>query len=186
MRTTLLVPLVLVSACTATGTDRSSPASPPAPAAPSVASSGPVAPATFDPAFAPLRGLLGRWQGSDPDRRSTGEFTLAPDLGGKVLVRRNHNDSPQGRHEDLMIVFATPGGLRASYFDNEGHVIQYTVSASVDRIELVSDEVPGQPRFRLRYEQHGTNELAIDFSAAMPGASDFQHYTGGVVQRVGS
>src|ERR1041384_7469326 len=90
MRTTLLVPLVLVSACTATGTDRSSPASPPAPAAPSVASSGPVAPATFDPAFAPLRGLLGRWQGSDPDRRSTGAFTLAPDLGGHGLVRRTH------------------------------------------------------------------------------------------------
>lgn len=185
MRTTLLALLVLESACAATGAGPA-PASPPAPAAPTVASSGPVAPAAFDPAFAPLRGLLGSWRGSDPDRRSTGEFTLAPDLGGKILVRHNRNDSPQGHHEDLMIVFVTPGGLRASYFDNEGHVIQYAVSSSADRIELVSDEVPGQPRFRLRYEPHGPNELAIDFAAAMPGASDFQHYTGGVVQRVGS
>ena len=186
MRTTLLALPVLLFACTATAAGPSSPASPPPPAASSVASAGPVASAAFDPAFAPLRGLLGRWQGSDPDRRSTGEFTLAPDLGGKVLVRHNRNDSPQGHHEDLMIVFATPGGLRASYFDNEGHVIQYAVSSSADRIELISDEVPGQPRFRLRYEQHGPNELAIDFAAAMPGAAEFQHYTGGIVKRVGS
>jgi hypothetical protein len=127
---------------------------------------------------------MGSWQGSDPAQHSTGDFTLAPDLGGKVLVRRSRNDSPQGHHEDLMIVFAGPAGLRASYYDNEGHVIQYSVTASPERIELLSDEAAGQPRFRLRYEPHGADELAIDFAIAMPGATDFRHYVGGIVHRV--
>src|SRR5262245_28121215 len=156
------------------------------PAAPAAPSDPPIAAGAIDPALQPLRGLLGRWQGSDPDRHSTGEFTLAAELGGKVLVRHSRNDSPQGRHDDLMIVFATPAGLRASYFDNEGHVIQYAVSASGERIELVSDEVAGQPRFRLRYDRRGADEFAIDFAIAMPGAPGFQHYTGGVVHRVRS
>jgi hypothetical protein len=134
-------------------------------------------------ALEPLRPLLGAWEGSDPNLHATGRFTLEPDLGGRVLVRRNHNDSPQGRHDDLMIVFAAPGGLRASYFDNEGHVIQYAVTATADRVELISDEAPGQPRFRLRYDLHGSDELAVEFAAAMPGATEFKHYTGGVVHR---
>jgi hypothetical protein len=50
----------------------------------------------------------------------------------------------------------------------------------------LSDEADGRPRFRLRYEVHGPDELAIDFAIAPPGASDFQHYTGGVVHRVSS
>ncbi len=137
-----------------------------------------------DPVFAPLQPLLGHWRGEDPDRHSTGDFTLAPELGGKVLVRRSTNDSPQGHHEDLMIVYATPGGLRASYFDNEGHVIAYAITASGNRIELVSDEVANAPRFRLRYDVKAADELAIDFAIAMPGATEMQHYTGGTVHRV--
>jgi hypothetical protein len=109
--------------------------------------------------------------------------SLEPDLGGKVLIRRNRNDSPQGHHDDLMIVFAAPAGVRASYFDSEGHVIQYAVTATADRIELVSDEAAGQPRLRLRYDRHGADELAVEFAIAMPGAADFKHYTGGVVHR---
>jgi hypothetical protein len=138
----------------------------------------------LDAPLQPLRGLVGTWQGTDPDRHATGRFTLEPELGGKVLVRHSRNASPQGRHDDLMIMFATPGGLRASYFDNEGHVIQYAIMPAADHIELVSDEVANQPRFRLRYERHGPDELAIDFAIAMPGATDFQHYTGGVVHRI--
>ena len=154
----------------------------PAPAPPAPA--GPAATAALDLALEPLRPLLGAWEGSDANLHATGRFTLEPDLGGKVLVRRNVNESPQGRHDDLMIVFAAPGGLRASYFDSEGHVIQYAVTATADHVELVSDEAPGQPRFRLRYDLHGADELAVDFAAAMPGAAEFRHYTGGVVHRV--
>jgi len=153
------------------------PARGPSPAAP-------VAPAAADAAFEPVLALLGHWQGGDPDRGSSGEFTFAADLGGKVLVRRSHNESPQGRHEDLMIVFPSPEGLRAMYFDNEGHAINYAVTATNDYVELLSDEVPNQPRFRLRYDVRGRDELAIEFGIAMPGSQDFKHYTGGVVHRV--
>ncbi len=83
-----------------------------------------------------------------------------------------------------MIVFATPGGLRASYFDNEGHAIQYAVAAAADRIELLSDDIAGQPRFKLVYTLHGSEELAVDFAMAMPGSANFKHYTGAVVHRV--
>jgi hypothetical protein len=65
----------------------------------------------------------------------------------------------------------------------EGHAIQYAITATADRIELVSDEAPGQPRFRLRYDRHGADELAVEFAIAMPGAPEFRHYTGGVVHR---
>lgn len=171
MRLLLVALLVACSPATATSPPRVSPDR----AAP---------PTALDAALEPLRGLVGTWQGTDPDRRSTGRFTLEPELGGKVLVRRSRNDSPQGRHDDLMIMFAAPGGLRASYFDNEGHVIQYAITPTAHHIELVSDETGTQPRFRLRYELRGPDEIAIDFAIAMPGAAEFQHYTGGVVHRI--
>jgi len=184
MRSHLLLFLGLVlAAC--------SPAASPAPAAPSspppsttAAAASPAQPPPLDTALEPLRALVGTWRGADPDRHSTGQFTLAPELGGKVLVRRGYNDSPQGHHEDLTLMFSGPGGLRASYWDNEGHVIQYAVTASADRIEFLGDEAPRQPRFRLRYDLHKPDEIAIDFAVAMPGAAEFQHYTGGVVHRV--
>jgi hypothetical protein len=166
-------------------------AAPPPPACPSVPAAPVVAAAPMpDPAFAPLATLLGAWEGNDPDHHSKGQFTLRADVSGKVLVRRSTNETPQGHHEDLMIVYATPAGLRAHYFDNEGHVIDYSISASADAIELVSDEHPGAPRFRLRYEPkpaaaNGHAMMNLDFSIAMPGQTDFQHYVGGPIERTG-
>lgn len=191
----LLLVLVACNVATAPGlsgpspsapTPRSAPSAPTPraiPSAPDPERAAPSTPVALDAALEPLRPLLGAWEGSDATLHATGRFTLEPDLGGKILVRRNHNDSPQGRHDDLMIVFAAPGGLRASYFDSEGHAIQYAVTATADRIELVSDETPGQPRFRLRYDRHGADELAVEFAIAAPGAAEFRHYTGGVVHR---
>jgi hypothetical protein len=174
--------LVASAACTHSPSASTTPAPPapaPAPAAP--AASFEIAP---DSPFAPLHALLGEWSGEDPDHHSSGSFTLGPDLGGKVLVRHNHDDSAQGHHEDLMIVFSSPNGLRAAYFDNEGHTINYGITATGDSIELVSDAVAQQPRFRLRYDVHGADDIAIDFAIAMPGSDEFRHYTGGVVHRV--
>ena len=174
-----MLPCLLLAACTQA-------AAPPQVHAPAPEPEAVEHISTLDPALEPLRGLIGAWEGGDPERHSTGRFTLKPDLFGKVLVRRNSNDSPKGRHEDLMIVFHAQGGLRASYFDNEGLVIEYAIVASGDHIEMLSDEVPNQPRFKLSYDLHGTGELAIDFSMAMPGSTEFKHYTGGVVHRVRS
>jgi len=172
--------VTVLAACGSIGTAPSA-TTPPSVATTPTATSDPGA--ALDPALEPLRGLLGSWAGRDPDQASTGHFTLEADLGGKLLVRRGRNDSPKGRHDDLMVVFPTPAGLRAAYFDNEGHIIQYAVTTSAQRIELISDAVPGQPRFRLRYDIHGRDELAIDFAIAPPGGTEFAHYLGGIVNR---
>jgi len=151
-----------------------------------IACGGAQRPAPSPSLAAPLSSLaplVGTWEGSDPDRHSTGQFTFAPELGGRVLVRRSYNTSPEGRHEDLMVVFATPAGLRASYFDNEGHAIQYAVAVTAQRVALASDDVAGQPRFQLTYDVHGADELVVDFAIAMPGAEP-RHYTGATVHRV--
>src|ERR1700759_1068334 len=85
-----------------------------------------------DPALEPLAPLLGHWEGTDPDHHASGGFVLRADLGGKVLVRRSTNDSKAGHHEDMTLIYASPAGLRANYFDNEGHVISYAVTRSGD------------------------------------------------------
>jgi len=132
----------------------------------------------------PLRGLVGSWEGRDQARNTTGHFTLAPDLGGKVLVRHNVDETPQGRHEDLMVVYHDASGMRAKYFDNEGHVIDYAITSTGTHVDFVSDEIANMPRFKLSYDAHGTGELAIDFAIAPPGTTEFKHYTGGTVHRV--
>jgi hypothetical protein len=136
------------------------------------------------PEWDPLRGLLGSWQGTDPDSKNVGKFTLEPSLDGKILLRHNTDDGPHGHHEDVMIVFRTPAGLRASYFDNEGHVIAYAVTASANHVELISDEVPNMPRFKLVYDIKSADELAIEFLIAMPGQPEPKHFAGGTVHRV--
>lgn len=174
---TVLSAVAVLAACACAEPPR--PAAPPQPAPNAV-----PAAATIDPALEPLKPLVGAWEGGDPNAKSSGRFTLAPELLGKVLVRRSTNDSPKGHHEDLMIVSPTPAGLRASYWDNEGHVIHYAVTVSGSHVEMLSDEVPNAPRFKLTYDVRGNDELAIDFAIAMPGSSEMKHYTGGSVHRV--
>lgn len=84
--------------------------------------------------------VIGDWAGTgtgDPGQGSGG-FSFKPDLQGSVLVRKSHSEYPasQGRpaivHDDLMVVYAEQGRTRAIYFDNEGHVVNYTPSFSPD------------------------------------------------------
>lgn len=92
--------------------------------------------------------LLGEWAAGEssgvPGQASKGSFTLAPDLNGKILVRKNHAEYPpaNGRpaivHDDLMIIYRAAGATRAFYSDNEGHVIQYRISFSADLKKIVS------------------------------------------------
>jgi hypothetical protein len=140
--------------------------------------------------------LIGEWQGTGGGSpgQGTGGFTLAPDLGGKVLVRRSHAEYPaaNGRlavsHDDLMIVH-TPvadGTARAIYFDNEGHVITYDAKPAADgrSIALVSVE-PAQPRFRLTYTKRDDGQVGIKFEIAPSGkVEELKPYLEGTVKRV--
>jgi hypothetical protein len=129
----------------------------------------------------PYRFLLGEWEGEgtgDPGK-GAGSFTFIPDLEGKILVRRNHANYPAagGRpavmHEDLMVVYAPQGseGPKAIYWDNEGHVIYYTLSTSSDghSVTFLSEPVRGVPRFRLSYVKLTEGEVSIKFEIAPPG-----------------
>src|ERR1700753_1961055 len=73
-----------------------SPAVPPAPVAAAPVAQPAIA---LGPEWSMLKPLLGPWEGSDPARHETGRFSLAPDLGGKILIRHNTDDSPTGHHE---------------------------------------------------------------------------------------
>lgn len=141
--------------------------------------------AKLDPAWAPLAFLIGEWEGTEGGAAggARGWFSLQPDLDGKVLVRRNVNESPQGRHEDLMVLYREGDGFRAFYVDNENHVIHYAVTTSDQSTTLTSEEVPGRPRFRLTYQKNGDSKLDITFAIQPPGAADFKTYLQGTVVR---
>ncbi len=137
--------------------------------------------------------VVGEWvaEGGGRPGEGTAEFSFLPDLQNRILVRKNHNIYPaaNGRpefiHDDLLIVYqdSTTKGI---YFDNEGHVIQYaaSVSANGKTITLVSEPVPGTPRFRLRYSDEGNGELKITFEIAQPGTpEEFKTYVEGKARR---
>jgi hypothetical protein len=135
-----------------------------------------------DDPWSAFRFLIGEWAGEGdgtPDKGSGG-FTLAPDLGGKVLVRRNRaeypaaNGRPAAVHEDLMVITPAAAGkaAQATYWDNEGHVIRYTVSSEGGRLEFLSDVVADQPRFRLSYANVDKTTVALKFEIAPPGKPD--------------
>jgi hypothetical protein len=134
--------------------------------------------------WAPFEYLLGNWvgEGGGQPGQGTGEFSFHPDLQNRILVRRSYaaypptKDRPAFRHDDLMVVYreSDTEPLRALYFDSEGHVIHYSVTASSDRktIEFVSEVSPSSPRYRLTYDRTGSDTLTLKFEIAPPGKPD--------------
>src|SRR5580658_3694190 len=147
-------------------------------------SATPKEPGAADPwaAFGSLLGGTWDGEGSGEPGNGTGGFTFRPDLQGKVLIRRSTSsypatkDHPAFTHEDLMVVSreSATSSLRADYYDNEGHVIHYTISLSEDgkSAQFLSDLDPSAPRYRLIYESLGTDQLKIKFEIAPPGKPD--------------
>ena len=70
--------------------------------------------------WAAYRFLIGEWtgEGSGQPGQGRGGFSFVPELGGKVLVRRNRNeiatapDRPPAVHEDLLVVYPAERGGR--------------------------------------------------------------------------
>ncbi len=124
----------------------------------------------------PMKTLLGTWDGGDGSAaqgRST--FTFATDLQQAILVRKSHGEYPATAnrpafsHDDLTIVYRDANGaFRADYFDNEHHVIRYSVSADSARITFLSDTTAPGPAFRLTYRSAGVDSLFITFAIAPP------------------
>ncbi|HMA34385.1 MAG TPA: hypothetical protein VKY74_07860 [Chloroflexia bacterium] len=140
-------------------------------------------PTADDNAWAPWRELFGRWVGTGDGTpgQGTGWFTFALDLQGQILVRTNHAEYPATAsqpayvHDDLLIVYQDPAGAagRAIYFDNEGHVIDYTtITVTEHTVQLLSAPVPALPRYRLTYTPTGPDALTLTFEIAPPGAPE--------------
>jgi hypothetical protein len=141
----------------------------------------------------PWRFLVGEWVGvggGDPGQ-GTGGFTFSLDLQNRVLVRRNFADYPETaerkafRHDDLMVIYQANEAARADYFDNEGHIIRYTVEIVKDNSAVfVSDSTAPGPRFRLTYTKQGPDSMRIAFDIAPPGKPQvFAKYIEAVARR---
>jgi len=166
-------------------------------ASPQAPTSGPAAPAPPPARFGPeWTALIGEWKGvgSGATGEGGGTASFRFDLEGRILVRRNTSDYPAagGRspihHEDLMILYpdGSASGVRAIYFDNEGHVIEYAASWSENakRLTFLSDPRAPGPRFRLVYDVLGPARLSVDFDIAPPGTETFRTYVRGAIERV--
>ncbi len=129
--------------------------------------------------WGPLSFLIGEWAGDGGGQpgKGAGEFSFREDLQGKVLVRRSFAEYPaaQGRpayrHDDLMIVYREAGATRAVFFDNEGHVIHYAVTAAGDSVQFLS-EPAAAARFRFTYRKTGPAAVSMKFEIATPGKPD--------------
>ncbi|SYZ72118.1 conserved exported hypothetical protein [Candidatus Zixiibacteriota bacterium] len=135
-----------------------------------------------------LKFLEGEWigEGGGQPGQGTGGFSFESDLQGKVLIRKNYaeypatKEKPAYRHDDLMVISQQPGDtMRAVYWDNEGHVINYTVHPQPDSGSAVFVSEPSQnsPQFRLTYKMEENDRLAIIFEIAPPGQPEaFSRY----------
>lgn len=137
--------------------------------------------------------LIGDWvgEGSGSPGQGAGGFTFALELQGRVLVRNNRTEFParQGRpaaiHDDLLVVYQEKDGIKAVYWDNEGHVIHYAVSFAPDKsLVFVSGKMPGAPCQRLSYRNLGNDGLGIRFEIAPPDKPDeFKVYLDGTARK---
>ena len=114
--------------------------------------------------------LIGDWagEGSGQPGQGGGIFSFKTDLDQKILMRKSHSEYPaMGNkpnivHDDLLIIYPDNSGnpVKAIYFDNEGHTINYTITYSDKAIVLTSEKIPNIPAFRLIYNQ--LDDLSVD------------------------
>ena len=143
--------------------------------------------AKADP-WAGLRFLIGTWEaktsGGSAKAQGTGTYSFTLELRDHVMVRHSAYATCKGpedfncEHGDLLYVYpeGPAGGLQAIYFDNEGHVIHYSVSSpKAGVVVLLSDAAQAGPQFRLSYELTG-GVMAGKFQMRMPGQGDFATY----------
>lgn len=146
--------------------------------------------------WAKLSMLKGEWmgEGSGQPGQGEGEFTFEFSLDGKIMVGKNHSSYPALAnrpaivHDDLMIIYSSnsAGPLRSIYFDNEGHVIHYTVHSADDNntIQFTSEVQSSHPGFRLTYQFSDRDHLHIHFEISPEGNADhFKSYLQGSAVR---
>ena len=137
-------------------------------------------------AWKPFQFLLGSWvgEGGGGPGEGKGEFSLAFDLNGHILTRKNFAEYPaQGgrpayRHDDLLITYMDPATkqLRAIFFDGEGHTIRYAVTVHDGSLLYESEAGEPFPPYRFTYTPNGASRLAGKFEIANDRESPFKTY----------
>ncbi|MCU7492938.1 MAG: hypothetical protein HF300_14495 [Ignavibacteria bacterium] len=140
-----------------------------------------------------LNYLTGNWKGEGSGKPGEGQgyFSFKPDLDNNVFVRKSHSEYPAQKdkplivHDDLLIIYPDSSGNpgKAIYFDNEGHVINYSVTFPNDSdIVFTSDKTPSAPVFRLTYSVIDSNTVNTIFAMSQDG-KNFRTYVEGKSQR---
>jgi hypothetical protein len=137
--------------------------------------------------------LAGEWMSEAAAGGGAGSSSFRFELGGHILVRTNHVEGvPTGKpsggaHNDLMVIYpgANESQAHATYWDNEGHVIEYSASWSADGNTLTFLSKPGAgPQFRLTYKKLDADSLSVSFDMAAPGQGGvFKPYISGRIRR---
>ncbi len=137
-------------------------------------------------ALAPLAFMVGDWRGVGDSlgAGAGGDSAIHPELGGRLLVRRDHVLTKQGGAFDIyMVTYADGSALKAEFVDTEGHMIHYGVTPGAGPSAVfLSPPSPQGPGFRLTYAAVTSDRLHIRFEIAPPGGA-FQTYTEGDVAR---
>ncbi|NOU18759.1 MAG: hypothetical protein HOO91_14480 [Bacteroidales bacterium] len=134
--------------------------------------------------------LMGEWvgEGNGQPGKGGGYFSFNTDLDGNILVRKSHTEFPATSdkkasvHDDLMYIYTDYTGniSKAIYFDNEGHVINYSITYSENSIVLTSEAIQNAPRFRLSYIVIDKDSVNVRFEFAPPSKpDDFKIYIEG-------
>lgn len=137
--------------------------------------------------------LIGEWQGegSGQPGQGSGIFSFAFDLGQNVIIRKSHseypaaNNQPATIHDDLMVIYLDDAAMptKAIYFDNEGHVINYTISEAEQSIVFTSDKKADTPVFRLSYYLLDSGEINTKFELSRDG-ENFMTYIEGKSRKI--
>lgn len=132
--------------------------------------------------------LIGDWAGEGQGQpgQGNGKFTFEFGLDNAVLIRKASASYPAANnraaimHTDLMIIYRNEAGLpdKAVYFDNENHVINYSVQFTENSIVFLSEKTPGKPVFRLTYTLVSANTVNVKFEMSADGAN-FKTYVEG-------
>ena len=132
-----------------------------------------------------LNFLIGEWTGVDEvNQKSSGGSTFSFNLDSNIIIRNNYadypaaNDRPAISHKDLMVIYKAKDSIMASYYDNEGHIIKYSISVDSNKAVFTSVPVQGEPQFRLSYVIAGSTTLDCIFEIAPPGKAFFTYLTG--------
>jgi hypothetical protein len=143
--------------------------------------------APADP-WKPLTFLEGTWeartQSGSANAQANGTYTFKLELKDHVLARHSIPAGCKGPndfdcdHSDLLYVYQEAEGqpLKAIYFDNEGHLIHYIVSAPDSTTAIfVSEASPSGPQFRLVYQLKEA-VMSGKFQIRMPGQAEWKSY----------